>query len=58
MNAAYKDAVTLIQQHLQAISQLATYLMMHLAAPDPVTRTIIRENSNLPTTVTGRDTRH
>ncbi|MBD2746118.1 hypothetical protein IC232_05320 [Microvirga sp. BT688] len=58
MNAAYKDAVTLIQHRLQAISQLATYLMMHLAAPDPVIRTTIRDNSNLPTTVAGSNTQH
>lgn len=58
LTAAYKEAVALVQQHLQAVSQLATHLMMHLAAPDPVIRSIIRAYSDLPQTTAGMDTRH
>lgn len=58
LNAAYTDAVTLIQQHLQAVSQLATHLMMHLAAPDPVIRTIIRESLEPSRSIKATDTRH
>jgi ATP-dependent Zn protease len=58
LNAAYAEAVTLIQQHLQAVSQLATHLMMHLAAPDPVIRTIIRESLEPSGSIKATDTWH
>jgi len=58
LNAAYKEACELVQKHRQAVDRLAGYLTMHLAAPDPIIRTIIRENSNLPSTVATTVTRH
>jgi ATP-dependent Zn protease len=58
LNVAYKEACDLVQTHRQAIDRLADYLTMHLAAPDTVIRTIIRENSNLPATLGKTVTRH